>query len=87
MLTAIFLAVRVFCSFIMEGDIHTVLDLITLVATLWIIYMMKFKLKTSYMADLDNMSIHYVVYTISSTTLLRLIVVESSSQSANYLSS
>ncbi|XP_019069752.1 uncharacterized protein [Solanum lycopersicum] len=60
-LTVIFLAVRVYCSFIMEGDIHTVLDLITLVATLWIIYMMKFKLKTSYMADLDNMSIHYVI--------------------------
>ncbi|KAL3367461.1 hypothetical protein AABB24_011945, partial [Solanum stoloniferum] len=52
-LTAIFLAVRLYCSFIMEADIHTVLDFITLVATVWVIYMMKFKLKASYMAELD----------------------------------
>lgn len=60
-LTAIFLAVRLYCSFIMEADIHTVLDLITLVATLWVMYMMKFKLKASYMEDLDNMPLYYTV--------------------------
>ncbi|KAK6788324.1 hypothetical protein RDI58_016849 [Solanum bulbocastanum] len=60
-LTAIFLAVRLYCSFIMEADIHTVLDFITLVATVWVIYMMKFKLKASYMAELDNMPLYYPI--------------------------
>lgn len=60
-LTAIFLAVRVFCSFIMEGDVHTILDFVTLVATLWVIYMMKFKLKSSYMADLDTTHCWYLI--------------------------
>ena len=32
-LTAAFLVVRLFCSFMMEYDIHTILDLLTLVAT------------------------------------------------------
>lgn len=62
-LTAIFLAVRLYCSFLMEADIHTVLDFITLVATVWVIYMMKFKLKASYMAELDNMPLYYPVHT------------------------
>jgi len=66
-LTAIFLAVRVFCSFIMEGDIHTILDFVTLAATLWVIYMMKFKLKSSFMADLDSMHYWYLVNTIFPT--------------------
>lgn len=69
-LTAIFLAVRVFCSFIMEGDIHTILDFVTLVATLWVIYMMKFKLKSSYMADLDTMHYWYLVSTFFSSGYL-----------------
>ncbi|KVH94213.1 ER lumen protein retaining receptor [Cynara cardunculus var. scolymus] len=36
-LTAMFLAVRLFCSFMMEHDIHTVLDFATLVSTLWVV--------------------------------------------------
>ena len=60
-LTAIFLGVRVFCSFFIEGDIHTVLDFVTLVSTLWVIYMIRFKLKSTYAAELDNMPIYYVV--------------------------
>lgn len=32
-LTAVFLAVRLFCSFMMEYDIHTLLDFVTLAAT------------------------------------------------------
>ncbi|CAL5353429.1 unnamed protein product [Camellia sinensis] len=59
-LTAIFLAVRLYCSFVMEGDIHTVLDFITLVSTLWVIYMMRFKLKSTYTAELDNFAIYYM---------------------------
>ena len=60
-LTAMFLAVRLYCSFVMEYDIHTMLDLATLVTTLWVIYMIRFKLNSSYMDDKDNFAIHYVV--------------------------
>ena len=60
-LTAMFLAVRLYCSFVMEYDIHTLLDLATLATTLWVIYMIRFKLKASYMEDKDNFAIYYVV--------------------------
>ena len=60
-LTALFLAVRLYCSFVMEFDIHTLLDSATLVTTLWVIYMIRFKLKVSYMEDKDNFAIYYVV--------------------------
>lgn len=60
-LTAIFLAVRLYCSFVMEYDIHTVLDLATLATTLWVIYTIRFKLTSSYMGDKDNFALYYVV--------------------------
>ncbi|KAK1322613.1 ER lumen protein retaining receptor [Acorus calamus] len=60
-LTALFLAVRLYCSFVMEYDIHTLLDSATLAATLWVIYMIRFKLKSSYMEDKDNFAMYYVV--------------------------
>ncbi|CAN1767465.1 ER lumen protein-retaining receptor [Linum perenne] len=60
-LTALFLAVRLSCSVFMEGDIHTVLDFATLASTLWVIYMMRFKLKSSYIKELDNMPIYYLM--------------------------
>ncbi|KAL6210060.1 hypothetical protein ACLB2K_020998 [Fragaria x ananassa] len=60
-LTAMFLAVRLYCSVVMEYDIHTLLDLATLVTTLWVIYMIRFNLKSSYMDDKDNFAIYYVV--------------------------
>ena len=44
-LTAIFLAIRLYCSFMMEYDIHTLLDLLTLAATIWVIYTMRTTLK------------------------------------------
>ncbi|KAK6163715.1 hypothetical protein DH2020_000579 [Rehmannia glutinosa] len=59
-LTAIFVGARLGCSLFMEGDIHTVLDFVTLVSTLWVIYMIRFKLKSTYVVELDNMPIHYV---------------------------
>ncbi|CAL5402231.1 unnamed protein product [Camellia sinensis] len=59
-LTAIFLAVRLYCSFVMEYDIHTLLDLSTLATTLWVIYMIRFNLKSSYMEDKDNFALYYV---------------------------
>lgn len=60
-LTAIFLAVRLYCSFVMEFDIHTILDSATLATTLWVIYMIRFKLRSTYMEEKDNFAIYYVV--------------------------
>ncbi|EEF31309.1 ER lumen protein retaining receptor, putative [Ricinus communis] len=60
-LTALFLAVRLACSIVMEADIHTVLDLATLVSTIWVIYMIRFKLKSTYIKELDNMPLYYMV--------------------------
>ncbi|XP_042391492.1 ER lumen protein-retaining receptor erd-2.2-like isoform X2 [Zingiber officinale] len=60
-LTALFLAARLYCSFVMEYDIHTILDTATLATTFWVIYMIRFKLRTSYMVDKDNFAVYYVV--------------------------
>nr|XP_019702557.1 ER lumen protein-retaining receptor erd-2.2 [Elaeis guineensis] len=60
-LTATFLAVRLYCSFVIEMDIHTVLDFATLVPTLWVIYMIRFRLKSSYIKELDSMPRYYLV--------------------------
>jgi hypothetical protein len=45
----------------MEYDIHTVLDSATLATTLWVIYMIRFKLNVTHDEDLDNFPIYYVV--------------------------
>eukprot|EP00252_Welwitschia_mirabilis_P022942 TRINITY_DN6365_c0_g2_i1.p1 TRINITY_DN6365_c0_g2~~TRINITY_DN6365_c0_g2_i1.p1 ORF type:complete len:276 (+),score=28.95 TRINITY_DN6365_c0_g2_i1:385-1212(+) len=60
-LTALFLAVRLYCSVVMEYDIHTLLDFATLITTLWVIYMIRYKLQSTYSVDLDNCPILYVV--------------------------
>ncbi|KAJ0112367.1 hypothetical protein Patl1_01550 [Pistacia atlantica] len=60
-LTALFLAVRMFCSTVMEGDIHTVLDFATLLSTAWVMYMVRFKLKSTYIKELDNFPLYYIV--------------------------
>ncbi|XP_021736602.1 putative ER lumen protein-retaining receptor C28H8.4 [Chenopodium quinoa] len=60
-LTAIFLAARLVCSVMIEGDIHTFLDSLTLAATIWVIYMLRFKLNASYNKELDTMPLYYVV--------------------------
>ncbi|XP_022876200.1 uncharacterized protein LOC111394564 isoform X2 [Olea europaea var. sylvestris] len=60
-LTAIFLAVRLYCSFVMEFDIHTLLDSATLATTLWVIYTIRFKLRSSYVEDKDNFAIYYLI--------------------------
>ncbi|RVW60141.1 putative ER lumen protein-retaining receptor C28H8.4 [Vitis vinifera] len=71
-LTAMFLAVRLYCSFVMEGDIHTVLDLATLISTLWVIYMIRFKLKSTYIKELDNFPIYY--YVVLPSAILAILV-------------
>ncbi|XP_019178223.1 PREDICTED: putative ER lumen protein-retaining receptor C28H8.4 [Ipomoea nil] len=60
-ITALFLAIRLCCSFSMEADIHTMLDFVTLLSTLWVMYMIRFKLKFTYMAELDSMPIYYII--------------------------
>ncbi|OMO65948.1 ER lumen protein retaining receptor [Corchorus capsularis] len=60
-LTATFLAVRFVCSFYLEGDIHTLLDFATLIFTAWVIFMIRFKLKSTYINELDNFPIKYLV--------------------------
>ncbi|XP_021769304.1 putative ER lumen protein-retaining receptor C28H8.4 [Chenopodium quinoa] len=69
-LTAIFLAVRLYCSFVMEYDIHTLLDTATLATTLWVIYMIRFRLKSTYMEEKDNFAIYYVVVPCAVLSLL-----------------
>lgn len=72
-LTAIFLAVRLYCSFVMEYDIHTLLDTATLATTLWVIYMIRFRLKSTYMEEKDNFAIYFVVSLLSLFCLLSFI--------------
>ncbi|XP_042468815.1 ER lumen protein-retaining receptor erd-2.2-like [Zingiber officinale] len=75
-LTALFLAARLYCSLVMEYDIHTVLDTATLATTLWVIYMIRIRLRTSYMEDKDNFAISYVIVPCA---LLALVVHPSTS--------
>ena len=49
------------CSFLMEYDIHTILDGLTLVATVWVIYELRVTLKSTYQAEQDNVQAYYVV--------------------------
>ena len=60
-LTARVCAWRLRCSFMMEYDIHTLLDFLTLFATLWVIYTLRFPLKASYQAEQDSVYSYYVV--------------------------
>ncbi|KAK4778611.1 hypothetical protein SAY86_006139 [Trapa natans] len=60
-LTAMFVATRFICSFYMGHNTHTALDFVTLASTLWVIYMIRFKLKSTYIEEQDNFSMYYVV--------------------------
>ncbi|XP_021720105.1 putative ER lumen protein-retaining receptor C28H8.4 [Chenopodium quinoa] len=60
-LTATFLLMRILCFFGLLREIHVVLDSLTLVCTLWVIYMMRYKLKNTYMQELDSMPLYYVL--------------------------
>ncbi|XP_057534730.1 uncharacterized protein LOC130813046 [Amaranthus tricolor] len=60
-LTAIFLTLRIMCHFAYMPDIFIFLDSITLLSTLWVIYMIRFNLKQTYLKDLDNMPLYYVL--------------------------
>jgi ER lumen protein retaining receptor len=50
------------CSFMMEYDIHTLLDALTLCATVAVIYALTATpIKTTYQSDLDSVRWYYVV--------------------------
>jgi len=48
-------------SFMMEYDVHTLLDLLTLSATLWVLYTMRTKLARSYNARKDSTRVELIV--------------------------
>jgi hypothetical protein len=61
-LTFLFLVIRLYCSFMMEYDIHTLLDALTLVATVAVIYALTLTpIKNTYQNDLDSVRWYYVV--------------------------
>lgn len=50
------------CSFMMEYDIHTILDGLTLLATFGVLYALWFTpIKNTYQGDLDSIKFYYVV--------------------------
>lgn len=59
-LTALYLTIRII-STIGFREVHVVLDSLTLIATLWVIYMMRHKLQATYMKEHDNMPLYYVL--------------------------
>ncbi|KAK6940495.1 ER lumen protein retaining receptor [Dillenia turbinata] len=60
-LTALFLVVRLGVRFLFEDGIHTILDAAILVSTLWVMYMIRVKLNSTYNKELDSLSLSYVV--------------------------
>lgn len=49
---------------------HTLLDGLTLVATSWVIYMLRFKLKDTYQSAQDTVHIYYVVRPYSNSSMV-----------------
>ncbi|KAG9143813.1 hypothetical protein Leryth_011468 [Lithospermum erythrorhizon] len=49
------------CTVVMEYDIHTLLDLATVATTIWVIYMMRLQLTSTYMEDKDTLPHYYVL--------------------------
>ncbi|XP_019462786.1 PREDICTED: ER lumen protein-retaining receptor-like [Lupinus angustifolius] len=60
-LMASFLVVRLCCGVVLsDPNIHTVLDLTSLLSVLLVIWMIRFKLKSSYIKELDTIKLRYV---------------------------
>ncbi|KAE9603366.1 putative ER lumen protein retaining receptor [Lupinus albus] len=60
-LMALFLAARLICSIIIGVNIHTLLNLTSLVSELLVIWMIRFRLKSSYLKELDTLPLSFVV--------------------------
>lgn len=54
-LTLVFLCMRMFCSLVMEYDVHTLLDLMSLGATASVVYALRGPLKATYQKEFDTM--------------------------------
>lgn len=63
LLTFIFLLVRLVCSFMMEYDIHTILDGLTLIATAGVIFCMTVpkEISVTYQKEQDRLKFYFVV--------------------------
>lgn len=70
-LTALFLGVRLFCSLVMEYDVHTFLDLLSLGATGGVIYCLRGPLKSTYQKSFDSM--HHAIVLIPCLALALVI--------------
>ena len=69
-LTAAFLVIRLYCSAVMEYDIHTLLDLFTLLATVWVIYAMRTNLKMTYNMEMDDIELLHILIPCAITALM-----------------
>ncbi|KAK9671643.1 hypothetical protein RND81_12G044400 [Saponaria officinalis] len=69
-LTAIHLALGILPSVGVRGFLFVALDVVSLVATLWVIYMIRFKLKSTYTKNLDNMPLYYVLVPCAIVSLI-----------------
>ncbi|KAL2319291.1 hypothetical protein Fmac_028260 [Flemingia macrophylla] len=69
-LTAIYLAARLSCGKLRMSNIHTLLDLISFLSTLVIIWMMRFKLNSSYIKELDNKRLYFLVVPVAILAVL-----------------
>ncbi|XP_050364021.1 uncharacterized protein LOC126782753 [Argentina anserina] len=69
-LTAGFVAVRLVCNTLIKVDVHAVIDLATLISTAWLIYMIRFKLKSTYIKELDNFRLYFVVIPAATLALV-----------------
>ena len=70
-LTLVFLSVRFYCSLMMEKDIHTLLDLLTLFATISAILYIRKNLMNSYSKNDDSLKL---IYLLGPCALLALII-------------
>ncbi|KAJ9701099.1 hypothetical protein PVL29_006447 [Vitis rotundifolia] len=60
-LTAIVMATRAYCSFELEEHGLTLLGSAIFLSTLWVIYMIRFKLKPTYSKELDSVPLYSLV--------------------------
>jgi len=69
-LTAGFLAIRLYCSLVMEYDLHTILDALTLLATIWVVRMMQTTVRGTYNESLDSTPLAYVLVPCAALAVL-----------------
>ena len=61
MITAMYLFVRLYCSSVMQQNVHVFPDFFALVVTLWVLCKSHFKLRSTYSKDLDHFPLTYLV--------------------------